>query len=161
MKSRLARRHLTETQRALVAARLATLKHGRPGKGEKETNWSLYDAAERLHVGTMTVKRARVILAHGTPELVAARLANLPAHRPKSKEKGANVPTFTVEVASKLLNVSPRNTKKGRVILTHGTPELVAAVDREAIRAPGFRSRGRGPGARSGVRRRCESSRIA
>jgi len=78
MKSRLARRHLTETQRALVAARLATLRHGGDRKSAKakgenqEANWPLDRAAERLNVSPRSVKRAGAILTHGTPELVAA-----------------------------------------------------------------------------------------
>lgn len=86
------RRHLTESQRALVAARLARLPLGsnqHPPIGEASLSCSA--AATQLNVGTRSVERAREVVAHGIPELVtavdrgevavstAASLARLPA----------------------------------------------------------------------------------
>jgi hypothetical protein len=70
----LCRRHLSENQRALVAARLATLEHGGARRGIKRPIGPLKidQAAQALNVGPRTVRRARKVLAQGTPELIAA-----------------------------------------------------------------------------------------
>ncbi len=60
------RRHLNESQRAMIAAKLANFKHGGKRRGSQEINWSLEpvtqeQAAELLHVSPMTVKHARSV----------------------------------------------------------------------------------------------------
>ena len=90
------RRHLGESQRAIVAARLATLALGQHpyhsgegsaqvvaaqrsgdtpiGVSQNETRCAatVAQAAQLLNVGEMTVSRARRVLAHGDPSLLAA-----------------------------------------------------------------------------------------
>jgi hypothetical protein len=90
------RRHLDESQRGIVAGKLATLKHGfRPHQGRPRTDETLENtasaqgpiglctphegssltidqAAELLNVGPTTVKRAREVLERGDETLVAA-----------------------------------------------------------------------------------------
>ena len=68
------RRHLTESQRAMVAARLATLGRGRP-----ETNAQICvfspsqsEAATLLNVGRRSVQSARTVQSQGIPDLVDA-----------------------------------------------------------------------------------------
>jgi hypothetical protein len=63
------RRHLTESQRAVVAARLADLK---PGANQHTPGLPIGRAADLLNVGTRTVARAREVLRRGVPELVKA-----------------------------------------------------------------------------------------
>ena len=70
------RRHLTESQRGMIAAQLATLKRGanrftldRPIGPSRITQ---SDAASKLNVGQMTLKRAKKVLDKGSPDLVAA-----------------------------------------------------------------------------------------
>lgn len=78
------RRHLTESQRAMVAARLATLDQGGEA-GVRKTNapmGALPDqqpppitqpaAAKRLQVSRRAVQRARVVQSSGAPELAQA-----------------------------------------------------------------------------------------
>src|SRR5262245_15926265 len=65
------RRHLTPGQRAMIAARIATAKEGRPttspiGGVTRER------AADLLNVGPRSVDRARTVRAGGVPELVRA-----------------------------------------------------------------------------------------
>lgn len=71
------RRHLDVGQRAMVAARLANLKHGsnRYEKVEFEISNStatVDEAAALLNVSPATVVNARKVLHHGTPEEIAA-----------------------------------------------------------------------------------------
>ena len=68
------RRHLDESQRAMVAARIANLK-----RGEKKADSSIAlssvsqaDAAALLNVSPASVKRAKTVIESGTPELIAA-----------------------------------------------------------------------------------------
>lgn len=67
----LKRRHLTESQRATVAARLETMKHGRPGK-DANLHLSRADAAEMLNVSPRTVATAKKVIEDGAEELVEA-----------------------------------------------------------------------------------------
>ena len=65
------RRHLDESQRGMIAARLADMARGRP---ESNSPIGLFthtqsEAAALLNVGTSTVKRARAVLTKGEPEL--------------------------------------------------------------------------------------------
>lgn len=65
------RRHLSESQRAMVAARLATLPKGANQHASIEAP-SQADAAELLNVSRPSVQRACDVLDHGVPELVQA-----------------------------------------------------------------------------------------
>ena len=68
----LARRHLDESQRAMVAARLATLADGQTKGGAQICAASQPEAAARLTVSRRSVQHARVVLAQGIPALIAA-----------------------------------------------------------------------------------------
>jgi N6-adenosine-specific RNA methylase IME4 len=67
------RRHLNESQRAMVAARIATLPRGSNQHTEPPPiGGTAAQAADQLSVGTRSVERAREVLRTGTPELVLA-----------------------------------------------------------------------------------------
>ena len=66
------RRHLDESQRALVAGRLASLTHGGDRSKASIDALTQRQAAELLNVSRPSVQRAREVLDHGAPELVAA-----------------------------------------------------------------------------------------
>jgi hypothetical protein len=68
----LRRRHMNESQRALVAARLAMLGPGRPTKLRRSAELSAKQASHHLNVGERTVERARSVLKKAVPEIVAA-----------------------------------------------------------------------------------------
>jgi N6-adenosine-specific RNA methylase IME4/ParB-like chromosome segregation protein Spo0J len=64
----LKRRHLNESQRAMVAAKLATLKRG-DNQHSPVGETSQARAAELLNVGKRSVERAADVRDHGAPEL--------------------------------------------------------------------------------------------
>lgn len=71
------RRHLDESQRALVAKRIANLPRGNPQFGkfadlEAESAVSQIKAAEMLNVSPRSVGYAGEVIDHGAPELVRA-----------------------------------------------------------------------------------------
>lgn len=66
------RRHLSESQRAMVASNIAKLGEGRPNETASIDAVSQSKAASMLNVGRASVQRAREVQAHGTPELVKA-----------------------------------------------------------------------------------------
>jgi len=77
----LPRRHLLPCQAAMIGARLATLKVGRPKNGDGETpsyeGITAAKAAEMLGVGRATIERARTVLERGERRLIAAVDAGL------------------------------------------------------------------------------------
>jgi N6-adenosine-specific RNA methylase IME4/ParB-like chromosome segregation protein Spo0J len=72
----LKRRHLSESQRAMVAVKLATLEHGGDRKTEEfKTSiegLKIEKAAELLNVGRASVERAKTVDREGVPELKRA-----------------------------------------------------------------------------------------
>lgn len=89
----LRRRHLDESQRAMVAARLANMRQGARTDLSPIGEKSQADAAALLNVGKRSVERARSVIDKGSPELVhavesgkvavsvAAKIADLPPER--------------------------------------------------------------------------------
>lgn len=65
----LVRRHLTESQRAMVAAKLAKLPIG---ANQHSSGLPIGRASEMLNVGERTVARAKEVQENGAPELIAA-----------------------------------------------------------------------------------------
>ena len=65
------RRHLSESQRAMVAARLANLPHG-TNQHAQNCAPTQEVAADLLNVSRRTVQHARAVIENGTPELTAA-----------------------------------------------------------------------------------------
>jgi len=91
----LKRRHLSESQRAMVAAKIANMPEGRPDLTVSiDTVKSLEQAAEMLSVGRASVARARTVQQDGLPELVklvdenvlAVSAAAEIAQRPKEEQ---------------------------------------------------------------------------
>jgi hypothetical protein len=67
----LKRRHLNEGQRAMIAARLATLADGQRQVGKFADVPTQAQAAERLKVSERSIRDARTVLDHGSPDLIA------------------------------------------------------------------------------------------
>ncbi len=71
------RRHLNSSQRAMIAAKLATIPHGGSAHRASEGKTGipvmlLREAAELVNVNKDTVSDARLVLAEGTPEEIRA-----------------------------------------------------------------------------------------
>jgi hypothetical protein len=69
------RRHLTDSQRALIAAGLATMAQGRRTDRQPSATGpevSQAGAATALQVSERSLRRAKIVRDHGAPELVAA-----------------------------------------------------------------------------------------
>lgn len=90
------RRHLTDSQRAMAAAEVAKLSVGRPKIGSREPITQTR-AAEVMHVGRESVKRAKKVLESGSKELqdavkkgeVAVKKAAAVVQLPKSDQLAA------------------------------------------------------------------------
>jgi hypothetical protein len=66
----LKRRHLDESQRAMAASKIATLRDGQ--RSDQVEGSSIETASRLLNVGPASVKRARYVQDHGAPDLVHA-----------------------------------------------------------------------------------------
>ncbi len=105
----LKRRHLNEGQRAMVAARLATLRDGQRQVGQLAHVPTQEQASELLNVSQRSIKRARVVLDHGTDELRHA------------VDRGEVSVSAAAEVAT-------RPTERQRELVAQGEKALVAAA---------------------------------
>lgn len=106
----LARRHLDESQRAMIGARLATLKVGQKSQKDERgeisptTGLTNEQAAKRMSVHRDSVRHARKVLNSGTPELVEA----------------VDNSKIAVSVASKIAKLEP---ERQQVIIADPKPE--------------------------------------
>ena len=67
------RRHLDESQRGMVAAKIANLPEGRPRNNSANLqSYSQSDAAKQLNVSTRTVAAASKVIKTAIPEVVSA-----------------------------------------------------------------------------------------
>jgi ParB-like chromosome segregation protein Spo0J len=103
----LRRRHLNESQRAMVAAKLATLRDGQ--RADLVEGLPIGRASALLNVGERSVARAREVIDHGAPELVSA------------VERGA----VSVSAAA---DVATQPTEDQREIVARGEREILRAA---------------------------------
>jgi N6-adenosine-specific RNA methylase IME4 len=113
----LKRRHLDESQRAIVAAKLATLRRG---DNQHTEGLPIGRSSELLNVGQRTIARAREVLDKGTPELTAA------------VERGQVSVSAAADIAS-------RPHDEQREIVARGAKEILEAA--KAIRADQYHAK--------------------
>jgi ParB-like chromosome segregation protein Spo0J len=94
------RRHLDESQRAMVAAKLATMKHGGDRKSDQEPNLSLEKASSMLSVSKGSTKNAKKVIAEGSEKLQQA------------VEQGS----LPVSVASELVKAVPDKDQQTEIV---------------------------------------------
>jgi hypothetical protein len=116
----LRRRHLDESQRAMIAATLANIRMGRPAEVHLGDAVSQTKAASLLKVSRPSVQRARVVREQGVPDLVAA------------VKKG----DVKVKPAAEFAQATPP-LDQARLIAEHGSPAAAvqATVKAKADRA--------------------------
>ncbi len=117
------RRHLTESQRAMVAARIANLAGGRPAKTARKEAVSEAQAAARMKVGRSSVQKGKVVLGRGDPGLVAA----------------VERDEVSVSAAARVAELGPEEQTE---VVARG-PEAIKARARQARRGEGAENRGR------------------
>jgi N6-adenosine-specific RNA methylase IME4/ParB-like chromosome segregation protein Spo0J len=103
------RRHLDDSQRQLVAGRIATLGKGRPADNPSVDGITQAEAAELLNVSEKGVERGHRVVARGAPELVA------------EVEAGRVAVSTAAEIASEPI-------EKQREIVAKGEREILAAA---------------------------------
>lgn len=115
------RRHLTTSQRASVAAKMAKLKHGGDRKSDEIKSQicaSITDAATQLNVSPRSVTNAKIVQEHGSDSVK------------KAVEQGE----LSVSLAAKLVKKFP-NKKEQSKILSDGIQSV-----RDAVREPSKKS---------------------
>jgi DNA-directed RNA polymerase subunit F len=128
------RRHLTTSQRAMVAAKLSKLKQGGDRKSEeiKVSNDTLKmdEASKQLNVGRATVARAKQVQEHGSEsvkqaveqgEIPVSVAAKLVKEVPDKKEQSKIVkqgPKAVKAVAGQILKKPPKKGSEGRANIT-------------------------------------------
>ena len=115
----LKRRHLNESQRAYVAAKLANLGEGRPSETASIEAVSQDAAAAMLNVSRASVQRAKEVQDKGTPELQRA------------VERG-NIP---VSAAAQAARLDPEKQIKIAEQAESGRANIVRAVIKQEARA--------------------------
>lgn len=125
----LTRRHLNESQRAMVGAKIATLgkgqrpesEPGRDGSIDPSGSKTIKKAAEKLNVSSGSIKRARKVEEEGTKELkravergdvavsVAAKLAEAEpeVQRAAVKDHGKDAPAIAKKIAEEKRDEKP------------------------------------------------------
>lgn len=107
------RRHLSESQRAMVAANIANLDEGRPKNNASIEAVSQADAAEMLNVSRSGVQRAAKVKEYGVPELA------------ESVEQGE----ISVSRASEIASLPPEQQQKSFVQHNTGNNEWYTPPD--------------------------------
>lgn len=110
------RRHLTTSQRSVVAAKMANLKHGQRKSELSNDNSNgdtkIQDAADLLNVGKASVCRAKSVLDKGSAKLIEA------------VERGE----VAVSQAAKLVDVEPSKVAQTQIVSDGKVKETVAKV---------------------------------
>lgn len=109
----LKRRHLDESQRAMVAAKLANLTN----KDNQYTVGASIDApisqnqaAELLNVSRPSVQRAKQVIEHGTPELIhAVEQGEIPVSRAVKEIRSIEIKAERQAIADTAKNIEPDN----------------------------------------------------
>lgn len=116
---------LDESQRAMVAARLANMRQGE--------RTDLEPCANLRNVGTSQTEAAGMLnVSESQRAMVAAKLANMAHGGDRKSDQGANLrlDTTSQTEAAELLHVSRRSVQSAKRVMEEGTPELITAVER-------------------------------
>jgi hypothetical protein len=126
------RRHLSESQRAMIGAKIATMTHGGDRKSDQAANLPVptqAQAAEMLNVSERTVRSAKHVLDHAEPEDVKAIVEGRATVGGAMKKLQAKPVVLT---SRDFMGVKPVVDPPGRVSLS----EFAAVRPREPDAAP-------------------------
>ncbi|WP_422136553.1 hypothetical protein [Endozoicomonas sp. ALD040] len=141
--------HLSESQRAMVAEKIATVKNGGDRKSDQSANWqtdlTVSQAAELMTVSDRAVHHARTVRRQGIPlnfvvslnlhrrhlsESQRAMVASKVANRLVGQFNSANLQNCkTTDEAAELFNVSERSIYSAKTVRRQGIPELIEKVE--------------------------------
>jgi N6-adenosine-specific RNA methylase IME4 len=122
----LRRRHLSESQRAMVAARLANLKVG-DNQHTKEAP-SIEEASLLMNVGHASVERAKKVYEEGAPELIhAVEQGKIAVSR--AADLAQKAPEYQKAVVEKVLE-GAKTREAERAVRNSGIAAKVAALPR-------------------------------
>lgn len=106
----LKRRHLDESQRAMVAAKLANMTQGTRTDIRSIDTMSQPQAAELLNVSVPSVKRAKQVIEHGTPELIhAVEQGEIPVSRAVKEIRSIEIKAVRQAIADTAKDIEPDN----------------------------------------------------
>lgn len=126
----LSRRHLDESQRAMVAAKLANLKQGARTDLSPIGERSQAQAAELLNVGKRSVERARAVIDDGEPELIeAVEQGEIPV------SVAADVAKLPEEVQHQIIGSDDRKAAAKRLIAEHKKTQKPDDPDERQLKA--------------------------
>jgi len=115
----LKRRHLSDDQRRMVAAKLANMSRGRPAENPAECGIKVADAARMVNVDEAGTERARTVLARAVPEIKTA------------VERG----TLSVAAAAQATKLEPQTQRRIAEEADAGHANIVRAVIKQESRA--------------------------
>lgn len=115
----LARRHLNDDQRRMVAARLANLGRGRPSENPAECGIKVKDAAAMVNVDRAGTERARTVLARAVPEV----------------QKAVDHGRLSVAQAAQTAKLSPEDQQDVAELAEAGKANVVRTVIKQGVRA--------------------------
>jgi ParB-like chromosome segregation protein Spo0J len=128
----LSRRHLDESQRAMVAAKLANMKEGRPSETLQICRVSQSAAAEKLNVSTRSVADAKAVLKNKekSPELIeAVEQGEIPV------SVAADVAKLPEEVQHQIIGSDDRKAAAKRLIAEHKKTQKPDDPDERQLKA--------------------------
>lgn len=120
------RRHLNESQRAMVAARIANMGRGRPEENPSIEGIKQPDAAKLLNVGKASVERAKAVQREAADESKSEQHRKAAASLTKMVESG----DLAVSAAERVCRLSPDEF----VEAVNGGAESVRAAAKTALR---------------------------
>lgn len=139
------RRHLTESQRAMVGAKLATMKRGGDVKSDQSANLrndstTQPDAAEACKVSRRSIQSAREVLDHGTEELIEAvekgevsvSAASVVARLPEDEQERV-VSAGTEEVKRVAAEIRQKRSSDAARIYERATKQLASWYEKFAV----------------------------
>ncbi len=144
----LRRRHLNESQRALVASKLATLSHGGDRRSDQAANLHLEIpkksvAAAMLNVSERSLASAAVVRKHGTPELIrqvedgklsvsaAAKQAQPPKPKPKPKPPSPKPVIYIARIKSAFMRVEKAAAARDTKLFQKELRQLIEAAEEQ------------------------------